>query len=272
MYFLYHRVVDFDESLHTINHLRIPTISLAVKHRQSCMGKLHDILASQTCRASMVPDLESWLQERNLLTQLIQQLLHAQQKMKAQADFHPEWVVQIGDMVYLKLEPHVLFAAATTYLSVSMGHSKYCNVWKLLPTNWICLLMLKFMPSCMFLNWRNMFHLLPRLVQTFHQFVLILMKCFYPWLFWSAPWSPRGVLLLPMSRCVEVICHLVWQPGKTKLICIVDIRWTSLGTSCLTRSVGIDAQKKLTAWQVTGHQHPEAAVWAHGCGTYMFNK
>ena len=41
-------------------------------------------------QASMVPDLESWLQERNLLTQLIQQLLHAQQKMKAQADFHPE--------------------------------------------------------------------------------------------------------------------------------------------------------------------------------------
>lgn len=56
-----------------------------------------------------VPDLEQWLKERELLSRLIQLQLHrAQQRMKAQADKHRvEKEFQVGDMVYMKLQPYV---------------------------------------------------------------------------------------------------------------------------------------------------------------------
>lgn len=57
----------------------------------------------------IVPDLESWLKERNLLTQLIQQqLVRAQNRMKHYANSNrSEREFQVGDMVYLKLQPHL---------------------------------------------------------------------------------------------------------------------------------------------------------------------
>lgn len=57
----------------------------------------------------IVPDLESWLKERNLLTLLIQQqLLRAQQRMKSYADTHrSEREFSVGDMVYVKLQPYL---------------------------------------------------------------------------------------------------------------------------------------------------------------------
>jgi hypothetical protein len=56
-----------------------------------------------------VSDLSAWLTERNLLHKLIQQqLLRAQQCMKSQADKkRSEKEFQVGDMVYLKLQPHI---------------------------------------------------------------------------------------------------------------------------------------------------------------------
>ena len=56
-----------------------------------------------------VPDLEQWLKEKDDMTNLIQQqLLRAQQRMKAQADKHRvERVFTVGDSVYLKLQPYV---------------------------------------------------------------------------------------------------------------------------------------------------------------------
>ena len=46
--------------------------------------------------------------KRNLSTQLIQQILRAQQCMKAQADSHrSKHEFQVGDLVYLKLQPHL---------------------------------------------------------------------------------------------------------------------------------------------------------------------
>lgn len=65
--------------------------------------------------ASDHPDLNSWLQDRELMQQLIQQhLLRAQRKMKVQADkkrsnhsFH------VGDTVYLKIQPYVQTSLAT---------------------------------------------------------------------------------------------------------------------------------------------------------------
>jgi hypothetical protein len=58
---------------------------------------------------NIVPDLEAWLQDRNLLTKLIQQQLsRAQQRMKAQADTNrSERTFAVGDKAYLKLQPHI---------------------------------------------------------------------------------------------------------------------------------------------------------------------
>lgn len=64
---------------------------------------------------SQVADLDTWLTERNLLTSLIQQQLHrAQQRMKSQADKkRSEREFQVGDMVYLKLQPYVQTTVAS---------------------------------------------------------------------------------------------------------------------------------------------------------------
>ncbi|KAJ1278977.1 hypothetical protein BS78_04G119500, partial [Paspalum vaginatum] len=61
-----------------------------------------------------VPDLEQWMQERELLSELIkQQLARAPQHMKAQADKHRfERSFEVGDRVYLKLQPHVRSSVA----------------------------------------------------------------------------------------------------------------------------------------------------------------
>lgn len=54
-------------------------------------------------------DLNTWLQERDLMQQLIHQhLLRAQRKMKIQADKrHTFHSFQIGDAVYVKIKPYV---------------------------------------------------------------------------------------------------------------------------------------------------------------------
>lgn len=61
-----------------------------------------------------VPKLDQWLKERHLLSKLVQQqLLRAQQRMKHHTDkhrFEREFVV--GDMVYLKLQPHIQSSVA----------------------------------------------------------------------------------------------------------------------------------------------------------------
>lgn len=61
-----------------------------------------------------VPDLNLWLGERKEMQELIRQnLLRAQQRMKHQADKHrQERVFQVGDWVYLKLQPHVQHSVA----------------------------------------------------------------------------------------------------------------------------------------------------------------
>jgi len=59
-------------------------------------------------------DLEGWLQERNLLNRLIhQQLLRAQQRMKHHADKNrSERSFEVGDSVYLKLQPYIQSSVA----------------------------------------------------------------------------------------------------------------------------------------------------------------
>lgn len=61
-----------------------------------------------------VPDLASWLADRNLLSKLIQQqLMRAQQRMKHQSDKNrSEREFKVGDLVYLKLQPHVQSSVA----------------------------------------------------------------------------------------------------------------------------------------------------------------
>ena len=62
-----------------------------------------------------IPDLDSWLQERDLLLRLIQQLLlGAQQRMKSHADKkRSERVFQEGEQVYLKIQPYIQTSVAT---------------------------------------------------------------------------------------------------------------------------------------------------------------
>jgi hypothetical protein len=56
-----------------------------------------------------VPDLAEWLKQRNFLTTLLQQQLgRAQQRMKHQEDTkRTEKEFQVGEFVYLKLQPHI---------------------------------------------------------------------------------------------------------------------------------------------------------------------
>ncbi|WVZ83842.1 hypothetical protein U9M48_030940 [Paspalum notatum var. saurae] len=59
--------------------------------------------------AIIVPDLATWLRERHLLTDLVQQhLARAKHRMKLQADkYRSERTFQVGESVYLKLQPYV---------------------------------------------------------------------------------------------------------------------------------------------------------------------
>ena len=54
-------------------------------------------------------ELETWLTERVTMLDVIRQhLLRAQQRMKAQADKnHSERSFEVGDLVYLKLQPYI---------------------------------------------------------------------------------------------------------------------------------------------------------------------
>ena len=64
------------------------------------------ISASDAC---VVPDLQFWLQERELMVSLLRQhLFRAQDRMKRQADKHrAERSFEVGDQVFLKLQPYV---------------------------------------------------------------------------------------------------------------------------------------------------------------------
>lgn len=54
-------------------------------------------------------DLDKWLSQRELMLRVVQHnLLRAQQRMKSQADKkRSDRVFQVGDMVYLKIQPYV---------------------------------------------------------------------------------------------------------------------------------------------------------------------
>lgn len=62
-----------------------------------------------------LPYLEVWLKEREQMTELLrQQLLRVQQRMKSQADkHHSERNFEVGDQVWLKLQPYVQTSVAS---------------------------------------------------------------------------------------------------------------------------------------------------------------
>lgn len=61
-----------------------------------------------------VPALQTWLDERAVIQDLLQQHLHrAQQHMKAQADKRKSHrAFEVGDSVYLKLQPYIQTSVA----------------------------------------------------------------------------------------------------------------------------------------------------------------
>jgi hypothetical protein len=63
----------------------------------------------QATDSYQVPELDSWLKERELMSQVIKQHpLRAQMRMKVQADKHPSEVsYEVGDKVFLKLQPYI---------------------------------------------------------------------------------------------------------------------------------------------------------------------
>ena len=71
-------------------------------------------LGIRTVTSTPASDVDEWLSQRNLMTQLIQQQLQrAQQRMKHQADKgRSEREFQIGDWVFLKLQPYVQMSVA----------------------------------------------------------------------------------------------------------------------------------------------------------------
>jgi transposase InsO family protein len=77
-------------------------------------GRTPRTLGLSLTDAVSVQDLQSWLSQRELMTQAVRQhLLRAQQRMKHQADKHrSDRVFSVGDMVYLKLQPYVQSSVA----------------------------------------------------------------------------------------------------------------------------------------------------------------
>lgn len=67
-----------------------------------CLGLPPDHVAK-------VPDVQDWLQERQVMNRLLQQhLIRAQERMKRQADKHrSERTFAVGDWVFLKLQPYI---------------------------------------------------------------------------------------------------------------------------------------------------------------------
>jgi retron-type reverse transcriptase len=87
----------------------------------------------------IVPDLEAWLQDRNMLTKLIQQQLsRAQQRIKAQAGTNKsERTFAVGDKVYLKLQPHIqTFVASRSNQKLSFKYMVLMRSYKEL-AQWI---------------------------------------------------------------------------------------------------------------------------------------
>ena len=77
-------------------------------------GHLPREFAVTQVEESSVPDLAAWLQERAvMMDHLQQQLKHAQDRMKKQADkHHTDRSFEVGDLVYLKLQPFIQTSVA----------------------------------------------------------------------------------------------------------------------------------------------------------------
>lgn len=89
--------------------------SLGITPFQALYGHLPPEFGITQPTDCSAPDLASWLQERDVMRNLLQHhLLRAQRRMKHQADKHRvERSFEIGDMVFLKLQPYIQSSVAS---------------------------------------------------------------------------------------------------------------------------------------------------------------
>lgn len=101
---------------HNIGITRLSILLWANLPMKCCLQGSQHILVKWTLDLgqSIVLDVQSWLQDRTLYTEMLhQQLLHAQQRMIHQANKHrTNMKFEVGDMVYLKLQPYVQMSMA----------------------------------------------------------------------------------------------------------------------------------------------------------------
>jgi hypothetical protein len=82
---------------------------LGITPFQVIFGRLPREFGTLQVDQCKVPNLATWLKEREVMRELLQQqLLHAQHRMKQQADKHcTEREFAVGDQVFLKLQPYI---------------------------------------------------------------------------------------------------------------------------------------------------------------------
>lgn len=89
----------------TTQHL----ILLMARPLSKCFMVTHQGILALLTSLNALCRISQWLQERKSMTEVIKHnLTRAQQRMKHQADKHrQERQFQVGDWVYLKLQPHI---------------------------------------------------------------------------------------------------------------------------------------------------------------------
>jgi hypothetical protein len=185
-------------------------------------------------------DLETWLKERSTMQSLLQQhLLRAQQRMKCQADKkRSERSFQVGDMVFLKLQPYIQQSVATR--GTQKLTFRYFGPYKVLQRIGEVAYKLELPASSQVhpvvhvsqikkhIPANTQVHTSLNLMSDDPIFALVPAKVLWRSLI------PHGAALLLASRCVGRAIHRTWRLGRTLMPSAAATRTLLLGVKqCL---------------------------------------